>query len=291
MKWEFPTAGEPMKKGVNQNILKIYLKFNKPNYELQSWKYRIEANSNIEMIIKSLNEPIFEEQDVTILEWWNIYDIDQYLTEKNIINTWDYINYVTNPEKIEALKEFFPFIWNIKTLEWFLYPDTYTISTTWFWINKLVIKQLENFETKVYNKILKDLNNETITDLINLASIVEKEEKNPQEKSTVAGILKKRLNAWWKIWADITVCYPHELTSQECKMVVSKYINEESEYNTRTIIWLPKTPIWNPSFETIEATLNDKETPYWFYLHNVKTGKIYYAETNAQHEANKKYMY
>ena len=114
----------------------------------------------IEMIIKSLNEPIFEEQDVTILEWWNIYDIDQYLTEKNIINTWDYINYVTNPEKIEALKEFFPFIWNIKTLEWFLYPDTYTISTTWFWINKLVIKQfvITSYSihyTKLYDRTRK----------------------------------------------------------------------------------------------------------------------------------------
>ncbi|MBT3726328.1 hypothetical protein HOG21_01105 [bacterium] len=36
-------------------------------------------------------------------------------------------------------------------------------------------------------------------DLINLASIVEKEEKNPEEKSSVAGILKKRLDSEWMI--------------------------------------------------------------------------------------------
>ena len=74
-------------------------------------------------------------------------------------------------------------------------------------------------------------------------------------------------------------------------MVISKYINEQSEYNARTMTWLPKTPIWNPSFETIEATLNDKKTSFWFYLHNVKSWKIYYAETNAQHETNKRFMY
>jgi UPF0755 protein len=103
--------------------------------------------------------------------------------------------------------------------------------------------------------------------------------------------LKKRLNSGWQIWADVTVCYPHELTSNECKMVISKYISEISEYNTRTMVWLPKTPIWNPSFETINATLNDEKTDYWYYLHNISTGKIYYARTNAEHEANKQYMY
>ena len=271
--------------------LDFYLKFNKPNYELQAWKYKVVANSTINDIIKSLEEPIFEEEDIVLLEWWNIYDIDEYLTKKWLVNEWDYIDYVTNNEKIKKLSEFFSFIENLETLEWFLYPDTYTINTNWFWVNKIVIKQLENFEEKVYNKILSDLDNETIKDIVNLASIVEKEEKNPTEKATVAWILKKRLNSDWQIWADITVCYPHELTSEECKMVVSKYINEVSAYNTRTMTWLPKTPIWNPSFETIEATLNDKKTNYWFYLHNIKSWKIYYAETNAQHEANKKYMY
>jgi UPF0755 protein len=119
---------------------------------------------------------------------------------------------------------------------------------------------------------------------------VEKEEKNINEKPIVAGILKKRFDNGWQIWADITVCYPHELTSNECKMVISKYITEVSDYNTRTMVWLPKTPIWNPSFETINATLNYKSTDYWYYLHNINTWKIYYAKTNAEHEENKKYM-
>ena len=55
----------------------------------------------------------------------------------------------------------------------------------------------------------------------------------------------------------------------------------------KTKKWLPKTPIWNPSYETIEATLNDKKTEYWYYLHDL-SGKIYYWKTDAEHEANKK---
>jgi UPF0755 protein len=104
--------------------------------------------------------------------------------------------------------------------------------------------------------------------------------------------LKKRLDNNWQIWADITVCYSHEITSKECTWkFIAEHVKEENEYNTRTRTGLPKTPIWNPSFETINATLNYKESEYWYYLHNINTWKIYYGRTSVEHEANKQYMY
>lgn len=266
---------------------KIYIKNNPPTFELKEWNYIIKSESNIEEALKSLNKPIYIEKDITILEWWNIFDIDEMLFIKWLINKGDYISYVTNKEKIKELGKFYDFIDKQETLEWFLYPDTYKINLADFAINKLVIKQLDNFEEKVYNKILKGYDTETITDIVNLASIVEKEERNISEKSTVAWILKKRLNSWWMIWADITVCYPFKLTSEECKMSVTKYLYEVNDYNTRQKTWLPKTPINNPSYESIYATVNDRDTNYWFYLHDTSNWKVYYAETNSEHEYNK----
>ena len=275
---------------INDIFLKYYLKNNIPNYELQKWTYKIEKNSDIWWIIESLNKPIINDMNITILEWWNIYDIDNILNINWYINKWEYIEYITSNDKIKKISEFFDFIEpNYISLEWFLYPDTYKINPNNFKINNFVINQLETFEQKVYKKILgsNNLNNKEILDLINLASIVEKEEKNNKNKPIVAWILKKRLDQWWMLWADITVCYPYKLTSEECKMVITKYINTKNEYNTRTMIWLPKTPIWNPSFDTIKSTLNFKETKYYFYLHNIETWEIYYWETNYEHENNK----
>ncbi len=288
-KWEtFNDLAEKL--NLNSFYYKIYLNKNKPDFELKSWEYKILAWSNISKIINQLNKPALIKQiNITILEWWNIYDIDSYLENKWLIKSWEYIKYITNKAKILALSKYYNFIYpELNTLEWYLYPDTYSIDENNFWINKLVIKQLDNFEKKVYDKILKKYSPEKIQEILKLASIVEKEEKNKINKPIVAWILKKRLNNSWPIWADITVCYPHKLTSQQCKMVVSKYIKEKNEYNTRTMVWLPKTPIWNPSFETIFATINSKKTPYWYYLHNTKTWKIYYAITNQQHEKNKR---
>ena len=264
-------------------------KKNPPEYILAEWVYNIAANSNIQEIITAFETPIQpDSKNVTFLEGWNIFDYDEYLTNIWFIEAWEFIAYCENPEKIQALSVFFPQFLSpdLKSLEWFLYPDTYTIDTANFGINKLVIKMLENFETKIgsfiTNEDIQDIHNLTI-----LASIVEKEERNPSEKSTVAGILKKRLDAWWMIGADITVCYPHRLTSEECKLSVTKYLYEENDYNTRQKRGLPAWPIWNPSLETLKATISHKKTPYWFYLHDTVTGKIYYAKTNEEHSINK----
>lgn len=266
--------------------LKIYLKYNEPDFNLQAWSYNLENNLTISEILENFKNPINEvDIKLTFLEWWNIFDIDEYLESKGLIINWGFIKQVENINP-DIFKEFSFLPSNISTLEWFLYPDTYNINPNNFSVDSLIKKMLNTFEIKVYNKLLSSKSDKEIIDTIILASIVEKEEKNSINKPVVAGILKKRLEQGWMIWADITVCYPHRLTWEECKMVVSKYINEKSDYNTRTMTWLPITPIWNPNFETIDATINSKKTSYFFYLHDNKWN-IYYAETNWGHERNK----
>jgi UPF0755 protein len=147
---------------------------------------------------------------------------------------------------------------------------------------------LKNFRAKIINSgLISDMWSIELFDIITLASIVEKEERNSSEKSTVAGILKKRLDEWWMIGADITVCYPFRLTAEECKLSVTKYLYEVNDYNTRQKTGLPAGPIWNPSFESINATINSKDSEYYYYLHDTLTGQIYYGRTNAEHDRNK----
>ncbi len=293
---------------IDSNLFKLYLKLNPiESWWLQAWSYNIKANTTINTLFEQLKNPINEKDiRITILEGWNIYDIDDCLSNPvatgclSKLENWEKVTLIEPiAEKlnfIEAVRSYdktkYSFLSEAITLEGFLYPDTYNINPNSFSSEKFITKMLDNFENRVVNKILKDKEPKEILEIVNLASIVEKEEKNSAEKSTVAWILKKRLNNGWMIGADITVCYPHELTADECKMIISKYITEKSEYNTRTMLWLPKTPISNPSFETVDATLNSKDSEFWFYLHDIKTWKIYYASTNAEHEQNKRaYIY
>ncbi len=278
---------------LDKNYLKIYLKLNPPAVpSLQIGSYKIKKDTTLNTLFTQLEKPIqSEEVSVTFLEGWNIFDIDNYLTNRELIEQWAFIKYART-DWIESLRAKYPFLEKALTLEWFLYPDSYRLFKNKFNPEYLSIKMLDNFETKVYEEILGWKSNEEILEIVNIASILEKEEKNDAEKPTVAWILKKRYRDNWMIGADITVCYPHDLTAEECKLVVSEYINEVNDYNTRTKTGLPKTPIWNPQLSSVEAVVNPKDTPHWFYLHNTNTGKIYYATTNAEHEANKaNYLY
>lgn len=102
-----------------------------------------------------------------------------------------------------------------------------------------------------------------------MASIVEKEEKRADAKAVVAGILKKRVQEGWMIGADATVCYPYKLTFSQCTPAfIGMHIEDKNQYNTRTMQGLPMTPIANPSWETIYATINSESSPYYFYLHD-----------------------
>ncbi len=265
---------------------KLYLRNNPPSFELQAGEYMIPSWSNIQQFIANLEKPQYEwDIFLTFLEWWNIFDIDAFLTSKWLIWASDFISYAEN----HSLESEYPFLKNISSLEGYLYPDTYAVNPRSFQVEWLARKMLSNFEKKIspQTSLSWEIEDGSFHEIITLASIVEKEERNTSERPIVAGILKKRLNEGWKIWADITVCYAHRLTSQECKLSVTKYLYDKNEYNTRQKTGLPAGPIGNPSLSSIEAVISPKQSPYYYYLHDTLTGQIYYARTNAEHEHNK----
>ncbi len=241
---------------------------------------------------------------ITVLEGRSIYDVDAALTKKWYIKGGEYIAFVTNPGIIAKYQQRYTFLNEtvlnhspLTTLEWFLYPDTYNVDTNKDIIDQLVYLQLEAFNTKVQSKFGGDtagkLNNFTrghysSYDLITLASILEKEERNPTNKPIVAGIFFKRLNNGISLGADVSLCYGlHEAYSECTPSVIGQHVADKNNpYNTREQRWLTPTPISNPSAETISAVLNYQDSEYLFYLHG-SDGTIHYGKTLEEHNANK----
>jgi UPF0755 protein len=229
------------------------------------------------------------------LEGRSIYDIDADLTAKGYISEGEYVSYTTNTEKIAELSTRYDFFdSSIKSLEGFLYPDTYYLDNRGNLVNQLVSIQLNTFKKKVRN-----LYTNNFTDIktkyklntyqtITLASIIEKEEKADGNKPTVAGIFYNRLQKGMLLGADITLCYNFKKPYASCTpSVIGKNVSDTNNpYNTRQVAGLTPTPIGNPNVETIKATLFPKQTSYLFYLHD-SNGGIHYGETNAEHERNK----
>lgn len=230
----------------------------------------------------------------TVLEWRSIYDIDSDLTKKWFIQAGEYIAFVTDPSIVSKYMSRYDFIakaGNINSLEGFLYPDTYNVDIEKNYIDQLVYLQLQAFKEKVRSNISSQISTFPygFYQLLSLASIVEKEEKSSSNKSTVAWIFVNRLKIWMKLDADISLCYWLYMSYDACtpSVIASKVSDKNNPFNTRQNPGIPSQPISNPSFGTINSTLNYVDTDYIFYLHD-SGWNIHYGKTLDQHNQNKR---
>lgn len=267
--------------------------------KIQEWSYIFTWKYTQNEFLSLIAEwPQMVYQKYVVLEWRSIFDIDDDLAKKWMIQAGDYISFVTDNKYVSKYKERYDFLskaWNINTLEWFLYPDTYYLDVDWNTVDQLVYLQLDNFNSKVwntYNSKINQFSELNWYDIVTLSSIIEKEEKSNANKPIVAGIFINRLKSNMMLGADITLCYGLYAPYSECTPnVIVKNINDSSNpYNTRAKIGLTPQPISNPSDDTISSVLNYKKTDYYYYLHD-NSGNIHYGKTNAEHIANKnKYL-
>ena len=166
-------------------------------------------------------------------------------------------------------------------LEGFLFPDTYE-----FYTNssaKLVFITLlngfSNHFTEEMRLQLQELNTRleamyaangatyvplTVKDVVNVASMIEKETAYSGESPLIASVIYNRLTNpanYPYLNIDATVVYAlggkGDLTSEDLKV--------ESPYNTYVTKGLPAGPISNPGANSLKAALNPQDTNYHFY--------------------------
>ena len=118
-----------------------------------------------------------------------------------------------------------------------------------------------------------------------LASIVEKETGKPSERRQVAGLYSNRLRQGIMLQADPTIIYPITKGKPLGRRIRQSEIQAINEYNTYSMVGLPKGPITNPGRASIEAVLNPAKTDA-LYMVADGTGGHAFAATLAEHNAN-----
>lgn len=175
-------------------------------------------------------------------------------------------------------------------LEGRLFPDTYLFPKEATAERIINIMNL-NFEKKTAGLSLGE------EDLI-LASLIEREARQENDRPIVAGVLLKRLKASWPLQVDAAVQYAKAekecVASKTCewwpKKLTRQDLEIDSPYNTYLYPGLPPAPICSPGLSSIKAAQNPTATDYWYYLSDWQ-GKMYYAKTLEEHNQNiQKYL-
>ena len=132
--------------------------------------------------------------------------------------------------------------------------------------------------------------NLTRSEVITLASIVQKETAKKVERPIVAGLYLNRLQQGWPLQADPTIIYcVKEVKGQDyiVKRVLTADLAINSPYNTYKNKGLPPTLIAMPDISSIDGVLNAQKHKYMYMCVNVdKLGYHAFAKTLAQHNNN-----
>jgi len=118
-----------------------------------------------------------------------------------------------------------------------------------------------------------------------LASIVEKETGVSGERRMVAGLYSNRLKQGMLLQADPTIIYPITKGKPLGRRIRQSEIAAVNDYNTYSMVGMPKGPITNPGRASIEAVLNPAATSA-LYMVADGTGGHAFAETLEEHNRN-----
>jgi UPF0755 protein len=220
--------------------------------------------SGIEILNKLIKGDLYRLW-LTIPEGFNINKISKLISNKGLSGK-KYKNLALNPSY--DIKNKFDFLKNLPnglSLEGYLFPDTYDI--TGLNEEQIIYLQLKRFNETIYSYWKKNKNKSKLSflDTLNLASIVELEAQNPNERELIAGVFIKRLGLGMKLGSDPTVEYALG-KHQSSKGLSFKDILIKSPYNTYINSGLPPGPISNPGLESFKSVINYKDTNYLYFV-------------------------
>lgn len=140
--------------------------------------------------------------------------------------------------------------------------------------------------SEVWENRAADLPLESPEELVTLASIVEKETGQPEERSHVAGVFINRLRQGMRLQSDPTIIYGIVGGQGSLGRAIRRSdIDETTPYNTYRIDGLPPTPIANPGSASLRAVGQPLETDDLFFVAD-GTGGHAFAETLDEHNEN-----
>jgi UPF0755 protein len=219
---------------------------------------------------------------VTVPEGWTIFDIADELDRQGICPRAEFLAATHDTTAIADLAP------HARTLEGFLFPSTYefTRHTTCSQVADTMVREFRS----VWDAIdpagsAAPAQGRSPEEMVTLASLVERETPQKDERPLVAGVFYNRLKIGEPLQCDPTVQYAIALQGRHEQNVRPADLQIESPYNTYAHRGLPPGPIANPGRASLEAALVPAQTDYLYFVANDQGGH-FFSRTLAEHNRN-----
>lgn len=260
------------------SAFKIYSLVTGSAHKFKPGVYRLAGTMSAPQIVGLLTRGGQDDVTVTIPEGTSLKDAEAILKNSGVLSASSSLDSVFP----SLAKEYPEFLSGKKTLEGFLFPDTYRISMNSD-AEDVARVMLDNFQVKAWPLLQKD--SRWYEKLIS-ASVLEREVPLFEDRQVVAGILLKRIRLQMPLQVDASVIYGKCAGSfKNCENLLTKSdtVSVNSPYNSYQRLGWPPTPISNPGQAAIRAALSPKDSPYLYYLSSRPSGETMFSRTLEEH--------
>jgi len=249
----------------NAGAFRSYLIYSGLDTTIQSGEYKLSAAMSAIEIARKVQDATPEEVTFVVLPGWRLEEIAASLTTSGLsFSPEEFLSAARAPHSD------YDFLGNASTTEGFLFPDSYIVPrgvTADDFVNGL----LRNFALHLAPDIKNQFQRQglTVYQAVTLASVVEREAVQDEEKPLIASVYLNRYKINMKLDADPTVQYAlgYSLINQSWWTSPLSLIDLQvnSPYNTYVNAGLPPTPIANPSLDALRAIAFPADTNYLYF--------------------------
>jgi UPF0755 protein len=242
---------------------------------LKAGEYLFDKEANAIEVHKRLAHGDIYVHTVVIPEGYNIFDIADAIQEAGLGSSQDFLKVaITDTALIADLAP------NAKTLEGYLFPNTYDFTRT------QTMEEIAAAMVKQFRQVANEIGlNSDLENTVTLASIIEKETAVPEERPVVASVYLNRMEKKIPLQADPSVIYAELLQGNYSGALHHPDMEFKSAYNTYTHLGLPPGPIGNPGKTSLEAAMHPAATDYFYFVSN-GNGHHRFAHSLEEHNRN-----
>ena len=281
----------------SQLVFKVYIKLNNAD-NIQAGKYELNKNMSMSEIVSTIEKgPDTSKQtvNITFLEGKNMRWIAKKIAEFTSNTEEDVYTVLSDKKYLNELINKYWFITDdildeniYYSLEGYLFPDTYNFANKEVSVETIFNAMIEQMQEKLKPYKTKiESSGISVHKLLSLASVVEMEASNEEDRAGVSSVLYNRINKNMSLGSDVTTYYAVKVDMSERELYQSE-LNKANPYNTRGPNMngkLPIGPICSVSISSIDAAINPETTNNLYFVAD-KNGKIYFAETETGHKQN-----
>jgi len=245
---------------IRSRLTFLWLHVLRPTQTLKAGDYSFDLPASTVAVLQKLVLGRTSNERLTVPEGFNRFDIANLVEVEGFASREDFLKASENASLIADLDP------GATNLEGYLFPDTYQFPRHVRGA-RIVTAMVKRFR-QVYSSLPTLDVTRPVREVVTMASMVEQETPNEEERYLVASVFYNRLRLRIPLQCDPTVIYAAILDHTYDGKIHQSQLASPSPYNTYTHPGLPPGPIGNPGKASLLAALHPASSTYLYFVAN-----------------------